>query len=70
MYSIDKTDLEKIRKEFSKLVHNVNWQIRRGTMPYDWGTYGGKEIANLCDLLKVSDSDAHIKKKDKRGYWR
>lgn len=63
-------NIEEIRKEFSLLLHNINWQSNRGCMPYDWISYGHSNISKLCKLLKVDISDEHLLKKDKRGYWR
>ena len=63
-------NLNEIRKEFGKLVYNLNWYgIRGGLLPYDWNTYGKPYIVKLSELLKI-DFDGSIKSKDKRGSWR
>ena len=62
-------NIDKIREEFGKLAHNIDWESQRGCMPYDWNTYGHPNMAILLDLLKI-DWDGSLKSKDKKGSWR
>ena len=65
-----KKEIEEIRKEFSELLRDINWESQRRCMPYDWITYGHPHVVKLCELLKVHLSDGHLLKQDKRGSWR
>ena len=62
-------DVQEIREAVRQLAHRISWQSLRGTMPYDWITYGHPQLWKLCELTRVR-LDGKIKKKDKRGYWR
>lgn len=63
-------DIEKIREEFARLLHNLNWYERRGgLLPYDWHSYGHPHICNLKELLRL-DFEGNKKYKDKKGSWR
>jgi hypothetical protein len=61
---------KEIRETLSRFVHNFNWEVNRGVMPYDSRTYLFPELVKLCELLKVDFADAHLLKQDKRGAWR
>ena len=62
-------NIEEIRKIVGELQKTLNWYAERSLKPYDWNTYDHPKIMDLLRLCKV-DFDGHLKKQDKRGFWR